>query len=729
MPSASANGPLSRLGVLLPLAVPGPFDYCLAPSDPVPAPGDFVAVPFRGRTEAGVVWGPGDADLPEAKLKPLLGRLDCPPLSAENRRFIEWVAAYTLSSPGAVLKLAMSEPSALAPEAGEILYRASGVKPPRLTPARARVLEAAAGASRRLGDLAALANVGPGVIRGLAAAGALAAVAAPRAAAALPAPDADLPALPLSDVQAMAAAELRRMVAAADFAVALLEGVAGAGKTEVYFEAIAEALRRGRQILVLLPEIALSAQWFERFRRRFGAAPALWHSEVKKAARRQTWRAVAEGRAKVVVGARSALFLPYADLGLIVVDEEHDASYKQEEGVIYNARDMAVARGSLGRFPVVLASATPSIESLSNAARGRYRHLHLPNRHGAARLPEIVAVDLRRDPPPRGRWLAPKLRAEVAAALARREQVLLFLNRRGYAPLTLCGACGHRLQCPNCSAWLVDHQRLGRVQCHHCGHAVAKPETCPHCGAEGRWRACGPGVERVAEEAAADFPEARLAVLTSDTLSGPAEATAQLRAIEAREIDLLVGTQLVAKGHHFPHLTLVGVVDADLGLNGGDLRAGERTLQLLTQVAGRAGREQLPGRVLVQTHMPEHPVMRALLAGDTAKFLEAEIADRRAAGMPPYGRLVALIVSGPDPAAVKAAALALGRAAPSPEGVHVFGPAPAPLARLRGRYRERLLLTARPGIPVQALVRDWCAAVRLPRSVRLQIDVDPYSFL
>ncbi len=729
MPPPSANGPLSRLGVLLPLAAPGPFDYRVDGLDPPPSPGDFVSVPFRGRVEAGVVWGPSNAALPEAKLKPVLGRLDCPPLSAANRRFIDWVAAYTLSVPGAVLKLAISEPAALQPEAAEILYRASGAKPDRLTPARARVLEAAGATPWRLVELAAAAGVGPGVVKGLLQVGVIEAQRAVHSATQPAVPNADLPSLTLSKAQGAAAAELRHLVSAADFAVALLQGVAGAGKTEVYFEAVAEALKRGRQVLVLLPEIALSTQWFERFTRRFGAAPVVWHSEVRKRARRRAWRAVAEGQAKVVVGARSALFLPYSDLGLIIVDEEHDASYKQEDGVIYNARDMAVARGSLGKFPVILASATPSIESLCNAERGRYRHLHLPDRHGAAKWPDVIAVDLRRDSPERGRWLAPKLRTAIAETLSRHEQVLLFLNRRGYAPLTLCGACGFRLQCPNCSAWLVDHQSRGRVQCHHCGHAVPKPDACPHCGAEGRWRACGPGVERVAEEVAAEFPGARRAVLTSDTLGGLAEAATLFKAIEAGEIDLMVGTQLAAKGHHFPYLTLVGVVDADLGLQGGDLRAGERTLQLLTQVAGRAGRAALAGRVMVQTHMPEHPVMRALLGGDTAKFLEAEIADRRAAGMPPFGRLVALIVSGADAAMVKKAALALGRAAPNASGVHVFGPAPAPLARLRGRTRERLLLTAKPGTNVQALVRRWCEAVRLPSAVRLQIDVDPYSFV
>jgi primosomal protein N' (replication factor Y) len=512
------------------------------------------------------------------------------------------------------------------------------------------------------------------------------------------------------------------------FGVALLEGVTGSGKTEVYFEAVAEALARGRQALVLLPEIALSAQWLDRFAARFGVAPVAWHSDLTPARRRDVWRDVAQGRARVVVGARSALFLPFPDLGLIVVDEEHDASYKQEDGVAYHARDMAVVRAQLGKFPAVLASATPSLETLANVQAGRYRLLHLPARHGGAPLPEVGVIDLRRTPPARRSWLAPPLIEAVRQTLEAGEQALLFLNRRGYAPLTLCRACGHRLQCPNCTAWLVEHRQQGRLQCHHCGLVSILPHKCPSCGAEDQMVPCGPGVERVAEEATQRFPEARIALMASDTLTGP-DAAARLVAQMARhEIDLLVGTQVVAKGHHFPMLTLVGVIDADLGLGGGDLRAGERTFQLLTQVAGRAGRAAHPGRVLLQTFQPEHPVIGALASGDAQRFYTTEANERRAAGMPPFGRLAALIVSGPDAARVDTTAAQLARQAPRGEGIEVLGPAPAPLAFLRGRHRRRLLLKTERRINLQDLLRPWLAAVKVPNAVRVQVDVDPYSF-
>jgi primosomal protein N' (replication factor Y) len=479
---------------------------------------------------------------------------------------------------------------------------------------------------------------------------------------------------------------------------------------------------------VLLPEIALSTQWLDRFIDRFGTRPAVWHSDVPSHERRSTWRGVATGAVRVLVGARSALFLPFAELGVIIVDEEHDAAYKQEDGVIYQARDMAVVRARLTDVPILLVSATPSLETVQNVESGRYRALHLPDRHGGALLPQIAAIDLRTDKPPRQSWLSPTLRTALGETIAAGEQALLFLNRRGYAPLTLCRACGHRLQCPRCTAWLVEHRLIGRLQCHHCGFQIPFPTTCPACKAEGQLAACGPGVERLAEEVAQLLPQARVAVMTSDTITGPLAAEELLRRMQGREIDLLIGTQMIAKGHHFPMLTLVGVVDADLGLQGGDLRAAERTYQLLHQVAGRAGRAAHPGRVLLQTYDPSHPVLQALVAGDRDRFLRHEADERRQAGMPPFGRLAALILSAPDGPMADKTASQLSRAAPHGEGFTILGPAPAPLAILRGRHRRRFLLKCRREVAPQGILRDWLDRVKLPNPVRLQIDIDPYSF-
>ncbi len=731
-PSPRGDG-AARVRVLLPLPLPAPYDYRV-PEGGAFEPGDFVAVPLGRRQVTGVIWDdappPGEAIDP-ARLKDVIGALPAPPLPAVTRRLVDWVASYTMAPRGAVLRMAMSVPAALEPPKAIVAWRAvetaaAGV---RLTPSRRRVLAVLADGPPRPGiELAREAGVGPGVVKARADAGLLAAVALPPPPA-YGRPDGERPGPALSLPQARAAATLVAKVTQGGFSATLVDGVTGSGKTEVYFEAVAAALRAGRQALVLLPEIALSTQWLQRFRARFGAAPAVWHSDLTGAERRVAWRAVASGEARVVVGARSALFLPYPDLGLVVIDEEHDGAYKQEDGVIYQARDMAVVRARLGGVPVLLVSATPSLETVQNVAGGRYDAVHLPDRHAGAALPDIAAIDLRIDRPPRQSFLSPGLRAALADTLAAGEQSMLFLNRRGYAPLTLCRTCGHRLQCPRCTAWLVEHRLAGRLMCHHCGYEARLPTACPSCSAEGTLAACGPGVERLAEEVAALLPQARVEVMTSDTVMGPASAEAFLRRKREHEIDLLIGTQIVAKGHHFPMLTLVGVVDADLGLHGGDLRAAERTYQLLHQVAGRAGRAAHAGRVLLQTFDPAHPVMQALVAGDRERFLALETEDRRAAGMPPFGRLVAFILSAADPERVDDAARALARAAPRGDGLAILGPAPAPRAVLRGRHRRRFLLTCRRDLAPQPVVRRWLRQVGLPSGVRLQIDVDPYSFL
>ncbi len=736
--SSAAVRPLiaDRVSVLLPLPLAGAYDYGL-PEGMRLAPGEFVVAPLGRRALVGVVWdGPlgetGAAPVPRERLREIEEVLPAPPMPQTLRRFIEWVASYTVAPWGAVLRMAISAPAALMPpkpilacRSAEAPLEAFALK---LTPARARIVRLLADASERtVAEIAREAEVGAGVVRQMLAAGALEQVElSPPPPFDTPQPD--RPGLPLSPAQQEAAIALRATIGGG-YSATLLDGVAGSGKTEVYFEAIAAALAAGRQTLVLLPEIALSAQWLQRFERRFGARPAAWHSDLTQAERRATWRAVAEGSARLVVGARSALFLPLPELALIVVDEEHEGAYKQEDGVHYHARDMAVVRAHLAGLPVILVSATPSLETLVNVEAGRYRRVHLPDRHGGATPPKVEAIDLRGERPPPRSWLAPRLREALAETLAAGEQGLLYLNRRGYAPLTLCKACGHRLSCPNCTAWLVEHRLAGRLQCHHCGHSVALPSRCPACAAEASLLAYGPGVERVAEEVRFLFPDARLEMLASDTVSGPAALGALIERMEKREIDVLIGTQIVAKGHHFPDLTLVGVIDADLGLAGGDLRAAERTFQLLSQVAGRAGRAERPGRVFVQTYDPAHPVIAALIDGDRDRFIAEELEARRLAGMPPFARLAALIVQAREANLADALALKLGKTRPRGEGIEVLGPAPAPFAVLRGWHRRRLLLRTRRDIAPQPLIRRWLAEVKVPSAARLAIDIDPHSFL
>jgi primosomal protein N' (replication factor Y) len=691
-----------------------------------------VLVPLNRREEVGVVWDGGDAgpEVGDNRLKEVSAVLDVAPLPEALRRFVDWVAAYTLAFPGEVLAMALrvNALAAETPAPGWRLPEAQGGAT-RETVARQRVRAALAdGRPRSTADLARAAGVSTGVVRAMAAAGGLVAVALPSAVPFV-LPDPAYPGPALSPDQAVAGQALRAAVAARTFSTTLLDGVTGSGKTEVYLEAVAECIAAGRQALVLLPEIALSSQWLSRFERRFGCAPAVWHSDLPSRVRRITWRAVAAGTAPVVVGARSALFLPFPDLGLVVVDEEHETAFKQEDGVVYHARDMAVVRARLSAAPAVLVSATPSLETLSNVAAGRYGHLTLAARHGGASLPQVAAIDLRDAPPERGRFMSPVLVTAVQETIGRGEQAMLFLNRRGYAPLTLCRHCGHRMQCPNCTAWLVEHRARKQLSCHHCGHHEPIPTECPACAAENSLVPVGPGVERITEEAAAAFPAARVLVMASDTMPGPHAAAEAAARIEAREVDLIIGTQIVAKGWHFPHLTLVGVVDADLGLAGGDLRAAERTVQLLHQVAGRAGRAEAPGRVLLQTFSPEHPVMQALVQGDLAAFMATEAETRRPGGWPPFGRLAALIVSADTGPAADALADALGRAAPRGDGLVVLGPAPAPLAILRGRHRRRLLLKTRRDVAVQPILRAWLADVKVSGTARVDVDVDPVSFL
>jgi len=720
-----------RARVLLLNPALGPLDYRVDPGQDV-QPGSIVLAPLGPRQWAGVVWEPehmpSDAEVGDNRLRPLVGVYDLPPLGAPLRRLIEWTANYYLAPPAAVLRMALASASALDGARTIVEYRATGHVPERLTPQRQQALERIGERQGLVRELATIADVSDGVIRGLVKAGAIEAVEVSVDDPFLP-PDPDFGAPELSPDQQAAATRLVDAVRAHDFRPFLLDGVTGSGKTEVYLEAVAEAIRQDRQTLVLLPEIALTEPFLKRFAARFGHAPVAWHSDLRQSQRRRAWRAIASGEAKVVVGARSALFLPYRRLGLIVVDEAHETSFKQEDGVMYHARDVAVMRGHFEHCPVVLASATPAIETRQQVALGHYQELKLPGRYGAAELPDIVEVDLLADPPPRGRWLAPSLVRALEETLERKEQALLFLNRRGYAPLTLCRTCGHRFQCPNCTAWMVEHRLLARLACHHCGHVMPPPEVCPECKAEDSLVACGPGVERIADEVAALFPDAKVAVVTSDTLWSPAKAAEFVGRMEAGDIDIVVGTQLVTKGYHFPNLTLVGVVDADLGLAGGDLRAAERSFQQIAQVAGRAGRGAKPGRVLVQTREPGAPVIRALVSGDAESFYAAETESRRGANAPPFGRYAAIIVSSEKLEEAVETARLIGRTAPRVEGMQVFGPAPAPLAMLRGRHRQRLLVHARRALDVQDVIRDWLGALHWPRGVRVAVDVDPYSFV
>ncbi|MBA2126077.1 primosomal protein N' [Hyphomicrobium methylovorum] len=733
----SDNNPPSGLRsvpVLMPVALDQTYDY-LVPDGFDVAPGAFVLVPFGPQTRIGIVWDEprGNAKpVDPAKMKTVTSRIDAPLLPEISMRFAEWVARYTLAPLGMVARMMMSADQAFEPPKHRfgVQIVEGAALPSKMTPARTRVLEIAAdGLVRAKSDLANLAACSTAVVDGLAAAGVLVEVAIPERA--FPWPNPKHAETEFTPEQTRAVESLRSAVDAGNFSTTLLDGVTGSGKTEVYFEAVARALEADHQALIMLPEIALTSQFLDRFARRFGAPPVEWHSALSPAERGRIWKGVARGDVRCVVGARSALFLPYANLGLVIVDEEHDQGFKQEDRVHYQARDMSVVRGNLGKFPVVLASATPSIESHVNALIGRYRHAVLPGRFSGVAMPDVSLIDLRAQKLETGKWLAQGLAQAVTETLEKGQQSLLFLNRRGYAPLTLCRSCGHRLECPQCTAWLVEHRFKKKLTCHHCGFSLALPEKCPKCAEPGSLVACGPGVERVQEEVAARFPDARVALLSSDLIPGLPEMREIIRGIEAREFDIIIGTQIVAKGHNFPGLALVGVVDGDLGLaHGADPRAAERTFQLLHQVTGRAGRTSFVGRGLVQTYSPDHPVMRAIVAGDRDAFLNYEVKTRQNGLLPPYGRLAAILVSARDKALTEVTARDIARRAPQSETISVLGPVEAPIAIVRGRHRWRLLIKAPREADLQGYLRAWAGTIpKLKSDVRITVDIDPYNFL
>ena len=650
---------MQQLSVLIPAPL-NCYDYVF--ETPL-APGTFVEVPFGRKTTVGVVWDKKtDETIPINKIKKIKNVLDIAPLPKQTIQFVNWVAGYTLSPLGAVLKMALG-PDILKKSKKPLVF-----EQPNPTHQTVSFL-----------------------------------------------PE-----------QSAAVETLTRQIGAG-FSVSLLDGITGSGKTEVYFEAVATALSAQKTVLILLPEITLTTAFLNRFEKRFGVKPACWHSEMTPKQRRDIWQGVLSGSISVVVGARSALFLPFQNLGLIVVDEEHDASYKQEEGVLYNARDMAIVRANIAKCPIILASATPSLETYCNALSGKYQHVHLTKRFADATLPDIEIVDMRQKEKGELKFISPKLKHAIADTLDKKEQALLFINRRGYAPLILCRECGARLKCPHCSAWLVEHRRAGYVCCHHCGYTKPIPKKCPVCQSE-NLVSCGPGVERIYEEAVLSFPNAHIKMVTSDTLNSRTAFATLLDELDAGAVDILVGTQLLAKGHHFPNLTLVGVIDADQGLAGGDLRASERTFQLLHQVMGRAGRAAKQGHALLQSYQPENMIIQALKNNNRLNFFETEIETRQLLKMPPFGRLAAVIFSGKNELLVAKVAQQMAALAPRDETITVLGPTPAPIAQLRGKYRYRLLVQTDKNVNIQNIMAKWMTLFHVPSAVTVRLDIDPYSF-
>ena len=721
------------ISVMLPLPFEEPFDYQTDESLPV---GTIVRVPWGREQQIGVVWKTGtSSNLPFSKIKPIVEKFNFQPLSRQLMQFIKFVADYNMAPLGLVMKMVISVRGVFDNSLTTTLYQLSGktLAEAKLknSDSRWQVMDLLKHAPYSKAEICQGAGVSVGVINTLIKNGVLIPLVKEKKKIFIK-PMADYQKVDLTQEQAEAAENLKEKIGQG-FNVTLLDGVTGSGKTEVYFEAVAQALSQQKQVLILVPEISLTTQWLSRFEKRFGVKPACWHSNLGTRERIDNWTAIAEGRAQVTVGARSALFLPYPNLGLIVIDESHDHSFKQEDVVNYQGRDMAVVRAKLEQIPLILSTATPDLETVCNVEEGKYDCVRLTSRYAAAALPEIQIVDLKKNKPQKGgwgtSWLSPILVEALQENLKKHEQSVLFLNRRGYAPLTICRDCGHRIQCPHCTAWLTEHRQIKKLVCHHCGFSMDMPPVCPECGSEEGLTACGPGVERIAEEVRGRFPDARIEIISSDITTSLSEVSEVIRKMEDGEVDILIGTQIIAKGHHFPQLTVVGIVDADLGLMGSDLRASEQTFQLLSQVSGRAGRGDKKGTVYVQTLYPDNAVLKALVENDRRRFLELEKQTRKLLKMPPFGRLAALIVSGEKQDIVERIAIRLGQTAPNNDYISTLGPAQAPIYMLRGKYRYRLLLKTAKSIKIQAVLQEWLKKINCPSSVRIEVDIDPYSFM
>lgn len=726
--------------VLLPNVINNGYDYRLTESADI---GDYVRVTVMMRQYVGVIVGVGDSNLEKSKIKPIIEKCKIPPMSRTDIDWIYKMSSWTLMAPGAVLRLVINVPDAFDAPKYEQLYTFNFAHESKITENQQRVMDAFQSNDNdamSANDIMNIAHVSNAVIKTMIRNNVLVAS------------DVrdknekdfvyeyhDAGNITLNAEQRDAATELANALGKNEFSVYLLDGITGSGKTQVYFDAALRAYNAGKSVLLMMPEIALTAQFMDRFSQRFGNPPVVWHSNLTAARRRNIWRGVARGDIRMVVGTRSALFLPWQNLGLIVVDEEHDTSYKQEDMGNYHARDMAILRAKIAGFPIVLASATPAIETLHNVALGKYKRIRLNSRFGGAQLPTISTIDMRANRPEpykivagedaeeRPGNLSPELCEKIAETLNNHNQVMLFINRRGFAPIVQCKGCGWVSECPDCSMSMNYHKHLNKLVCHMCGKMSPMPAKCPKCGNAVSMR--GAGLEKIEEEISVKFPSARTALVSSDTIMSRESLERLVKKMEAGEIDIIIGTQILAKGHHFPNLTLVGVVDADMGLFGTDFRAGEHTFQQLFQVAGRAGRGSQPGHVLLQTYQPEHPVIRAICAGNRDEFMGGDMESRRAAKMPPFGQLIAVIVESTNEATLKKYCEQLSNAAPQLNGGKIMGPIPAQIYQIRNWYRMRFLTSGDARANLQPIVRNWIDRVKQPTNVRIKIDVNPQNFM
>ena len=725
-----------------------PFDYSVESKKDGVCVGQVVLVPFGNRKNVGIIVGEGTRTIPKEKLKRIEEIYEINPIPRPSIELINFLANWYCAYKGLVLKMVLSPVEAITSTEYKKVYKSKfldndeieEINKHKITSKRKLILDFLFKSKQAVfqEDLIDNTGVSKSILKDMTKKNLIVEeLVKKQAYSNLKFPNYNKIKF---EINKLLNSEQKNAVEKINVSIKkkkpdcfLLDGVPGSGKTETYFQTVKTCLDEGKQILILLPEISLTPDWEKRFHQSFSFAPLVWHSGITKTKKKQIWLSALNSSAGVIVGARSALMLPILNLGLIIVDEEHDPAFKQEEGVRYNARDMAIYKAIRSSVPIVLASATPSLETYHNMKIGKYIHLTLPKRATGAALPDIKLIDLKANTPERGKWISSVLTNEIKSKLDNREQSLLFLNRRGYAPLTICNSCGNKIKCVNCETWLVEHRSQNTLVCHHCGYTKRISNTCDICGAEGQIKACGPGVERIEEEINQLFPEAKLTVLSSDTMKSQKTLVKTLEKIKNNKVDIIIGTQMIAKGHDFPDLKLVGIIDSDVGLSGGDLRASERSFQLLQQVSGRSGRhsidEQDKGVVFLQTYDNENPIIRAIAKNNRDDFFEKELSSRKNANMPPFGRLAAIILSSKYERKLDGFASELLRVAPLFKNVKIFGPAPAPLYFLRGKYRRRFLIKSDKTVNIQDVLLNWTNKIKTPHNVKLTIDIDPFSFM
>lgn len=719
--------------ILLPIIFDKSFSYYVNDAFNIEV-GDVVLVNFMNRNCYGIVTKvEEELEKSNFKMKTILAKDDELKISPNLIKLIEFAASYNLAPKGLFLKLAISILNSSKIKENSQVFCKINKNPPqnvKITPKRQEIIDLFGKKSEiLLSEIVNLAKTSSSTVNSLVKNGILTKEIKKIAQKREKFPEIEPNLFKLKELssdQQNAADFLNKKIAQNQHSVTLVDGVTGSGKTEIYFNVISKILKeKSGQILILLPEIILVNQLIKRFENIFNFKPQIWHSKINNNQKRDIFYALNNGEIEILISTRSAIFLPFSNLKLIIIDEEHEASFKQEDIVNYHGRDMAIARAKFENIPVILSSATPSLETFVNAKSGKYEHLILKSKFFNNKKTQIELVDMKNSDLEKGCFISKELEKEMQNCLENKKQILLFLNRRGYAPLTLCKSCGHKISCKDCSSYMSYHQSLNKLICHHCGSESKFNIACENCEEEDSFVTLGAGVERIHEEVKSLFPLSKTALMTSDSLNNQEESTKIIEKIINNEVDVIIGTQIIAKGHHFPNLSLVGIIDGDSSFNNANLRAGEKSFQLLTQVIGRAGREKHPAKIFLQSYNINNLVFKYIIEQNRDDFFNLEIQNRQIMQMPPFGKMIAIIfISKNEDLAINCGKMIVSHF-PNQENIEIFGPAPMPISKIRKNYYYRVLVKSDKKLNIQKLINNIISSFKTPNQVRIKIDVDP----